>query len=194
MKGGSTSNGGRLNLERRAVRRWGAWEHRAVRSIPDPGFAGDDGSVPDEVAAALAAYDADPDRGHTAALAALQRNRLLVPVVAVLGEVEHDEAGLAHDKTSDMATVLMQGNDGRMALLCFTGSDTLRRWNPEGRPVPVSARDAARAAVQDGADALLVDVAGPVRFVVEGQDLRALAEGFVVADVGGRAAWVRPAD
>ena len=162
------------------------------RSIPDPGFAGDDGSVPAEVDAALAAYDADPDARHTETLAVLQRSRLLVPVVAVLGQVEYDAAGLAHDKTSDMATVLMRGNDGRMALLCFTGAEPMRRWNPESRPVPVSARDAARAAVQDGADALLVDVAGPVPFVVEGNDLRALAEGFVVADVGGRPAWVRP--
>jgi hypothetical protein len=165
-----------------------------VRSIPDPGFAGDDGAVAEEVARALAAYDAAPGLHHTATLAALQHSRLLVPVVAVLGDVEHDEAGLAHDKSSDMATVLMQGNDGRMALLCFTGTEPLRRWNADARPVPVSARDAARAAVQDGADALLVDVAGPVPFVLEGPDLRALADGFVVADVGGRAAWVRPAD
>ncbi|MDX6326926.1 MAG: hypothetical protein QOK15_3280, partial [Nocardioidaceae bacterium] len=155
-----------------------------MRSLPDPGFAGDDGTVPEDVASALSAYDADPHRRRTEALAVLQRSRLLVPVVAVLGEVEHDENGLAHDKTSDMATVLMQGNDGRMALLCFTGAEPLRRWNPEGRPVPVPAPDAARAALQDGADALLVDVAGPVPFVIEGDDLRALADGFIVADLG----------
>ena len=166
-----------------------------MRTIPDPGFAGDDGSVPSEVAAALAAYDRAPGpavRAHRDALAVLQRARLLVPVVAVLGEVEHDEQGLAHDKTSDMATVLMQGRDGRMALLAFTGTEPLRRWNPEGRPVPVSVPDAARAAVHDGAAALLVDVAGPVRFVVEGDDLRALADGFTLAELAGRHAWVKP--
>ena len=41
--------------------------------------------------------------------------------------------------------------------------------------MPVTARHAAQAAVQDQASALLVDVAGPVMFVVEGEDLRALA-------------------
>src|SRR5687767_7708386 len=164
----------------------------AVRSIPDPGFAGDDGSVPGEVTAALAAYDRDPDAGHAAALATLQHARLLVPVLAVLGEVEHDEQGLAHDKSSDMATVLMQGRDGRMALLAFTGKEPMRRWNPESRPVPVSVPDAARAAVHDGADALLVDVAGPVMFVVQGDDLRALADGFTLAELAGRHAWVKP--
>ncbi len=162
-----------------------------VRSIPDPGFAGDDGSVPAQVADALAAYDRDPDGEHRAALAVLQHVRLLVPVLAVLGEVEHDEQGLAHDKTSDMATVLMQGRDGRMALLAFTGTEPMQRWNPEGRPVPVTVPDAARAAVHDGADALLVDVAGPVMFVVEGEDLRALADGYTLAGLAGRHTWVK---
>ena len=166
----------------------------AVRSIPDPGFAGDDGSVATEVERALAAYDLDPDATHHATLAVLQHARLLVPVLAVLGEVEHDEQGLAHDKSSDMATVLMQGRDGRMALLAFTGTGPLQRWNPEGRPVPVSVPDAARAAVHDGAQALLIDVAGPVLFVVEGDELIALADGFTLVDVGGRHAWVKPDD
>jgi SseB protein N-terminal domain len=161
-----------------------------VRTIPDPGFAGDDGSVPQKVAEALQRYAGDPGSLHGVTLGVLQHARLLVPVVAVLGEVEHDEHGLAHDKTSDMATVLMRGRDGRMALLAFTGAQPLAAWDPQARPVPVPARDAARAAVHDGADALLVDVAGPVRFVVEGEDLRALADGFTLTDLGGRLGWV----
>ena len=45
---------------------------------------------------------------------------------------------------------------------------------------------AARSAVQDGADALLIDVAGPTPFVVEGEDLTGLAEGWTLARVGER--------
>ena len=163
-----------------------------MRSIPDPGFSGDDGAAAPEVAAALAAYDADPDARHDATLAVLQGARLLVPVVAVLGDVEHDEQGLAHDKTSDMATVLMQGRDGRNALLAFTSTEALLRWNPEARPVPVPASTAAEAAVQDGAAAMLVDVAGPVMFVVETDDLRQLAQGSTLVEVSGRYGWVTP--
>jgi type III secretion system (T3SS) SseB-like protein len=164
-----------------------------MRPLPDPGFAGDDGAVSPDVASALASYDVDPDARHSATLAVLQEARLLVPVVAVLGEVEVDEQGLAHDKTSDMAAVLMRGRDGRTALLAFTGSQAMARWDPEARPVPVSARDAARASRQDGAAALLVDVAGPVMFVVEGEDLEALAEGWTLAEVRtGAWGWVRP--
>ncbi len=150
-----------------------------MRQIPDPGFADDDGAVDAEVSAALTAYDAAPgDRDRAlAATVALQDSRVLVPVVAVLGEVEHDERGLAHDKSSDMAAVLMTGRDGRAALLAFTGSGPLRTWDPDARPVPVTLADAAAAAIQDDAAALLVDVAGPVLFAIEGEDLARLAAG-----------------
>lgn len=162
-----------------------------MRTIADPGFAGDDGSVAAEVAAALAAYAGDPSGLHHRTLATLQDSRLLVPVVAVLGEVEYDEHGLAHDKTSDMATVLMRGKDGRLALLAFTGTDPLHRWNPEARPVPVTLRQAAQAAVHDDAAALVVDVAGPVMLVVEADDLRSLADGFRLVESAGGWAWAR---
>lgn len=164
--------------------------HRRV--LAEPEFPGDDGTAAPEVVAALASYDARPEEGHREALAALQDTRLLVPVVATLGEVEHDEHGLAHDKSSDMAAVLITGRDGRTALLSFTSTASLRAWNPDARPVAVSARQAARAALQDGAEALLVDVAGPVLFVVEGADLRDLAEGLVLRPLGEGWAWTRP--
>lgn len=161
-----------------------------VRRIPDPGFAGDDGSPAPALQAALRAWADDPT-SYVEVLAALQRSRLLVPVVAVLGEVDYDDAGLAHDKTSDMATVLLRGADGRLALLAFTGTTALQAWDPAARPVPVDARLAAQSALQDGAAALVVDLAGPVRFVVEGEDLEGLAHGWTLARVGAGTAWIR---
>jgi SseB protein N-terminal domain len=136
----------------------------------------DTGAVDPRVADALAAY-ADRPGGYAAALAALRDSRLVVPVVAVPGEVEVDAGGLAHDKSSEMATVLLTGRDGRLALLAFTGTEPLARWSGDARPVPVTARDAAGAAVAEGAAALVVDVAGPVPFVVEGDDLTTLSCG-----------------
>lgn len=161
------------------------------RVIPDSGFAGDDGSASSDLAAALARWATDPS-AYVEALAALQHSRLLVPVVAVLGEVEYDEQGLAHDKTSDMATVLIQGADGRLALLAFTSTATLTGWQADARPVPVTAATAAQSALQDGAAALVVDLAGPVRFVVQGDDLEGLARGWTLARVAGGSAWIRP--
>lgn len=162
-----------------------------MRSLPQPGFAGDDGSVSPEVAAALSDYGADPDARHRATVAVLQDSRVLVPVVAVLGEAEQDTRGLTVEKSSDMAAVLMRGKDGRLALLAFSGEASMERWNPEARPVPVSVPQAAQAAVQDGADALVLDVAGPAMLVVEGDDLRALAEGYRLLRTEAGWAWAK---
>jgi len=162
------------------------------RILAAPAFPDDTGEADPSVAAALAVHDGDPT-SYPLALRALQATRLLAPVVALLGEVEYDEQGLAHDKTSDMAAVLLTGRDGRLALLSFTSLETMRRWNPEARPVPVATQLAAQSALQNHASALLVDVAGPHSFVIEGDDLEAVALGWTLADVGGRAAWIRPA-
>lgn len=159
------------------------------RLIPDPGFAGDTGAADEALQSALAAY-ARGDRSHGEVLLVLQDVRLLVPVVAVLGEVEHDEQGLAHDKSSDMAVVLVRGADGRVALLAFTSTDTLSRWSADARPVPVGAALAAQAAVQDEAAAIVVDIAGPSTLVIEGEDLTALAAGWRLTRLGDRTAWI----
>jgi SseB protein N-terminal domain len=158
------------------------------RTIPDPGFAGDDGSADVALAAALAAFAVDPE-GHLEVFLALQSARVVVPVIAVLGNVEVDDAGLAREKTSDMATVLITGRDGRQALPVFTSTQTLAGWRTDARPVPVAAPLAARSAVQEGADALLLDVAGPTTYVVEGDLLQGLARGWVLGRVGDELAW-----
>jgi hypothetical protein len=174
----------------------------AGRTIPDPGFADDDGDADASLAAALASYAADPADPLEVFLA-LQHARLLVPVVAVLGDVEHDDAGLTHDKTSEMpvssgvemATALLTGADGRQALLAFTCLETLAAWRPDARPVPVAASLAARSALQEGAAALVVDVAGPTSYVVEGKLLEGLARGWpMTLTRQGGYAWVEPAE
>src|SRR5689334_10759008 len=107
------------------------------RAIPDPGFAGDGGEADPTLARSLAAYDGRDDGD---VLAALQTARVLVPVVAVLGEVEYGPGsgadGLAHDKTSDMATVLLTRPDGRTGLLAFTSTEALGARRADARPVP----------------------------------------------------------
>jgi hypothetical protein len=166
----------------------------AGRSIPEPGFAGDLGEADPDLRRALASYAGDPadPARHLAVLAALGRARLLVPVVAILGEVEYDEHGRAREKSSDMATVLLTGHDGRQALLGFTGLDTLTSWRADARPVPVSARDAASSALQEEAAALLLDVAGPTPYAVEGEALHGLARGWSVVQTADGPAWGEP--
>lgn len=161
-----------------------------MRGLPDPGFSGDEGDADETTRAALAAYDEEPDARERwlGALAALQDSRVLVPVVATAADADGSGEGL-----TDMAAVLMRSRSGRTALLAFTGLATMRAWDPAARPVPVAVPEAARAALQNGAEALVVDVAGPVLFAVEGEDLRSLAGGERLARVGAAGwGWVRP--
>ena len=66
------------------------------RTLPDPGFPGDAGEADARLAAALTRYAEDGRRAPV--LVALSSARVLVPVVALLGEVEVDEQGLARGR------------------------------------------------------------------------------------------------
>jgi len=151
-------------------------------------FRGDHGAADPRVAAALAAWHS----GHgseQAALTALAATRLLVPVIAVLAAPAADRPAPAdkdrnrdqdrhrdQDKNSEMVMPTLIGQDGRPAVLVFTGLDALARWRPDARPVPAEADRVWRAAVADGC-AVVIDVAGPVPLAVEGARLAALAAG-----------------
>jgi len=107
----------------------------------------------------------------------LATSRLLVAVTAVVAECEDGDPGghVSTGKSSHMAVVSMVNEAGQRGLLAFTGLDALYAWDVDARPVPVLGAQAARAAVEDGASALVVDVAGPHRLVVQGDALLALA-------------------
>ncbi|HXC85052.1 MAG TPA: SseB family protein [Trebonia sp.] len=137
--------------------------------MPFSGPSGDTGEADPAVSEALDAYAGGVASEHDA-LIAIAGSRLLVPVVAVLSETT--EAGT--EKESEMALPTLIGNDGRKAVIAFTGTETLRRWRADARPVPVPAPRVCEAALAE-ADALVIDVAGPVQLVLEGARLRALA-------------------
>ncbi|MFG2116197.1 SseB family protein [Streptomyces sp. NPDC048718] len=152
-----------------------------LKNIPDPGYSDDDGSADPRLAAALAAW-AEDRTAHGPVLAALQGARLLVPVVAVLGEIEIDpETGLKKEKTSDMAVPTLTAGD-RRALPAFTSMESLHRWDPGARPVAVPLHQALAALVHEKADTLVLDMSGPVAYQVTGSALLALAEGRTSVD------------
>lgn len=147
------------------------------RTLASPQFPGDDGAAQPTLAAALG--------DDLAVLQALPEARVFVPIVPLLGETPTDG-----DKNADMAAVLMTGADGRQALLAFSSVTTMAAWDPRARPVPVLGRDAALAALDEGASALLLDLGSPSFSVVEHDDVQHLADGhrLVLSEVG--AAWV----
>jgi SseB protein N-terminal domain len=172
----------------------------------DARYRDDHGEADPAVAAALAAYAAGLG-GERAVLDALAVSRLLVPVVSVLadtvradtvraGTVRADTVQAAHangaaavpggsnagDKRSEVAIPSLVGQDGRLALVAFTCADSLRRWQPGARPVPVPASGVFQAAVAESS-AVVIDVAGPVPLTVEGTRLAALAAGGAVPDM-----------
>ncbi|MFB7593479.1 SseB family protein [Streptomyces sp. NPDC056160] len=152
----------------------------ANKNIPDPGFSDDDGSADPRLSAALAAW-AEDRTAVDPVLGALEGARLLVPVVAVLGEGEQDERGLRREKTSDMAVPTLKAGH-RTALPAFTSTASLALWDPAARPVAVPLRQALEAAAHEKADTVVLDLAGPVPFELTGSALRALAEGRTTAD------------
>ncbi|MFD5419540.1 SseB family protein [Streptomyces sp. NPDC127069] len=153
----------------------------ATKNIPDPGFSDDDGTADPRLSAALAAWAEDRSR-EPELLAALKEARLLVPVVAMLGEVETDpETGLKREKTSDMAVPTLTAGD-RRALPAFTSIASLALWDPAARPVAVPLHQALAAAVHEKADTIVLDLAGPVPYQLTGPALLALAEGRTDAD------------
>ena len=145
------------------------------RSIASPQFADDDGSADPVVRQALVsgAQSLTAELARDLPLELLMGARLLVAVIAVLDAV--DENG--GDKDSHMSVVSMVNPNGEKGLLAFTGLDSMARWDPTARPVPVSGPDAARAALDSQASAIVIDVSGPARHVVTGERLAFLAQG-----------------
>ncbi|GAA2102413.1 SseB family protein [Streptomyces albiaxialis] len=148
----------------------------ALKNIPEHTFSQDDGSADPALAAALAAWSEDR-AAEPRVLAALPHARLLVPVVAVLTESETGEDGLRRDKTSEMAVPTLQASGGRSALPAFTSTASLARWRADARPVAVGFAQALQALAHERADALVLDVAGPVTYELSGSALYAAAEG-----------------
>jgi hypothetical protein len=146
-------------------------------SLAEPAFPGDDGTVHPALAEAFG--------DDTRVLAVLGGVRVFVPVVALLGD-----APAGTDKEADMAAVLMTGADGRNALLAFSSVATMAAWDADARPVPVWGRAAARAALDEGASAMLLDLGSPTFTVVETADVEHLAAGHRLVSTDAGAAWV----
>lgn len=140
-------------------------------------FADDDGSVGAPLAAALAAHAEQPD--EVAVVEALKQVRVLVPVVAVLGEEGAEVSsltGLKSDKNSEMALAMLTAPDGRRTLPLFSGAEALQRWSPEARPVPVRSRVAALSGVEEGCELAVLDPAGPTTVLIRRPALWAIAK------------------
>lgn len=133
----------------------------------------DDGAADPRLVAALQAYDGTA-AARAETLAALAGARVFVAITATATAEETTSGGLRADSSAEMALVSLVASDGERAIPAFLDVAGPAGWRPGFRPVPVRGDALARAALDDGAAAVLVD---PVvaAFVVRRGELTAMA-------------------
>lgn len=140
---------------------------------PSQAYAGDHGDADEQVRRLLATAGQGRE-GYLRAVAGLCTARFLLPIVAT-----GDAAGSGPDpdRHAELQAVLLTTPDGRTGLPVFTGIDALTAWQPAARPVPCRLDEVAATALDTGAVAVLVDLAGPFPLVIEGDLIAELAGG-----------------
>ncbi|MFM1950955.1 MAG: hypothetical protein RL418_642 [Actinomycetota bacterium] len=146
------------------------WEGRQFESNT---WSDDDGSAPIALANALAAKPLD----KVQLFQALKHSRLLIPLVANLGEQGVGAHGQMVDKSADLAIVAVSTPDNKTAIPAFTSVAEMTQWNSQARPVPVSAAKVALAAVSEGHERVVID-AGSMALAIRRPALAMLAQGL----------------
>ncbi|NLB46754.1 MAG: SseB family protein [Microbacteriaceae bacterium] len=149
-------------------------------------FADDDGSVPESYRQAITALrEATLSKSavrvaeaQADALVALSGIRVLVPLLAEAGGIGLTPEGRTVEKTQELSIVTVAAPDGRRVMPVFSSVDSMRVWNPEARPIPVPAPQAAIAAAQEQTDLIIIDPGSPdLEFGVRRTQLEAMALG-----------------
>jgi hypothetical protein len=149
----------------------------AGRSFSPNPHAADDGRAPAGLADALRRFRAG-EAGPSAVVAEFGRSRLLIPLLAELGDgaSELGAHGLAVDKSQELSIVTVEGPDGRRVLPVFASVDAMSRWNPSARPVPADGVRVALAAADDGTDLVVLDPGSEMEFVLRRPAVWAVAQ------------------
>lgn len=148
------------------------WAGRHFESNPAPD---DDGSAPPELVAAIARFQAGA-AGEADVVAAFRTSRLLIPLLAELGEAGLTPDGARIDKRQELSIVTVQGPDGRTVLPVFSSVAAMTAWNTKARPVPATGPRVAVAAVSEGTDIVVLDPTSPTEFALRRPALWAIAQ------------------
>lgn len=149
-----------------------SWSGRSFSENP---FRDDDGTAPAEFLEALRRFRAR-EAGPEAVVDALREARVLIPLVARLGEADVNAQGVTVDKSADLSIVTVAGPDGRTVLPVFTSAQAMKSWNPAARPVPALMQRAAISAAAEGSDLIVVDATSETEFVVRRPAVWAIAQ------------------
>lgn len=145
------------------------------RHFEDNSFAGDNGEANPALISAIAKLQAG-EGSIAQVIDAIRDSRLLIPLLANLGESGEGAHGQTVDKSADLSIVTVETPDQQNGLPVFSSVASMSAWNKDARPVPHSAVKAALAAAADGNTRMILDPGSPTEFVVRRPSIEAIAK------------------
>lgn len=148
------------------------WEGRSF----DAGiYSGDDGSARPELIASIVDF--------RAGLVSIEKvveeirvSRLLIPLLAKLGDSDTGANGLVVDKSAELAIVSVKSPDNQDSLVVFSSVVAMNTWNKAARPVPADAIRIALAAASEMNTRVVLDPGSDSEFVLRRPAIAALAQ------------------
>lgn len=148
------------------------WEGRGFEANA---FAGDDGKADQQLIDAIIRLQAGTGT-QVQVIDAFRKARVLIPLLANLGESGEGAHGQTVDKSADLSIVTVETPDQQNALPVFSSVAAMNAWNPVARPVPHSATKAALAAAAEGNTRIVLDPGSPTEFVIRRPAIEAIAK------------------
>lgn len=138
-------------------------------------WGSDDGRAPETLITAIRRFHAG-ELAESAVVDAVRDVRLLVPLVAHLGEAGQNGHGVLVDKSQELSIVTVAAPDGRNVMPVFTSVEAMAAWNPSARPVPTAATRVALAAASEQTDLVILDPTSVTEFGIRRPALWAVAQ------------------
>jgi hypothetical protein len=149
-----------------------SWEGR---SFDQNAFADDDGKAPAELIEAIKKFRAG-QVGAEVVVDQIRVSRLLVPLLANLGESEEGAHGHKVDKTAELSIVTVKSPDDQDSLVVFSSVESMTLWNKESRPVPTDAIRVALAAASQMSTRVVLDPGSESEFVLRRPAIAKIAQ------------------
>lgn len=161
-----------INRDRFADSAGVPWQGRHFEANP---HAGDEGSADPQLLQALAEFQ-NGVGAIEAVFEAFKSSRVLVPLVAELGDSGEGAHSQTVDKSADLSIVSVQTPDGQTGIPIFSCVETMARWNPAARPVPTDMPRVALAAASEHSNRVILDPGSPTEFVLRRPMIEAMAQ------------------
>ena len=148
------------------------WEGR---SFEQNSFSDDDGTAPAELIAVMAAFR-NGEAEIEQVVDQIRTARLLVPLIATLGESEVGAHGKLVDKSAELSIVTVKSPDDQESLVAFSSVAAMSLWNPSARPVPTDAIRLCLAAASQMSTRVVVDPGSDTEFVIRRPAIAKIAQ------------------